>query len=677
MALRSRRSRRAASTPDPQKTWEPIALRPTAVSLVVIAHAILLVTIVALVAATHSMNGFVEVQDGQDLSLLFRTFGTDLSFLWTALPPFILQLFLMCRNWLPDEATVREPFAQLGSGARVPADGKGNGQLSVLRDYRSTIYAIRWIATARDGHWHLSFGLLLSLIGNLLLVPLVASMIHVQDVTSVKGIFATHSVEFNESFAFAPVAEWGMILDAVTSEVLYGGRHISWTNKSHAFQPYEPMVKLPGQAQVTAPSKAYSAHLDCAVVPPQNYFFDYDRKSGTDNLALVRLNATDRGCTIKHTFPIFGALPLKEKKATFEAGIEITCSNAANRTRMFFIGATSVGDSQPELETMNVISCITSYGATPGNLTVQWLNYTSSTPPTFVDFKATDRTYISKNEDNDRFEYGILTTTLLQGASETEFGNLVVQSALKLLPTEVASRGDPMRAIVTNLDILMQAIPQTFSFVYRAAISEIGFQPVQQSENALPVQATLEAPQTRLFVRYWVAAITLVFLLLSLVSTAWLVILRVRRPLSLKEEPDGLMSYIGLLLYNTDDMVAKMVRDVTSADDFDGKFVETAKKKWMVEEATFSIVGNGFDGNIALRAENLRPYYDEDEVQEEEEQHESKDRVAELPRYTEEAVEQNDVRALKEKNDSIRQRIDRMDTATTLAEDGIYPERTR
>jgi hypothetical protein len=608
----------------PVRNWEPMPLRPKSVTAIMAAHVAFVAVIAALVAATYYLDGFVEVRENTSLSSVFRTVRTDMSLLWTALPPFIFQAFVLCRNWALDDAVVREPFAELGVVARESmrrGDGKrvGNGLTSMMRDYRTEMLATRWVSTSKDGHWHLTVGLILSLSFNLLMVPLVASMFYVRTVSPVEDIRIAQPSVFDENFAGAPVAKWSQTLDAVTSEVLYGGRHLSWTNASHAFQPFQPVAPLPDQALVKAPSVAYSGHLSCVLIPKEDMTVRSEQ-SETAPAATVRFNVTDRGCDIKSSFNIFGNTPLKSKRLYFESRYQRDCSLSANLTRMYFIAATTVGEVRPEIEQMHFVSCITGYGTTPGKLSVLWTNETNSSPaaspPRFVDFAAASGTTVVQVEQNDRFEHGLLITSSLQAVSPTEFGNLVLQVALKLLPAERRSGADPTRDVLTSPPILLEAIPQTFAYVYRAAISQFGFVALPQESAVQPVSATLMSPRPRLAIRYEIAAVLLFFLLASLFSTVWLLLNRISRPQPLGEEPAGIMSYVGLLLHDTDRNIAEMVRDVTTSDDFDGKFVQTAQKRWNIEEATFFVTETGEDKNVALRVENLRRRHDFEDTKE-------------------------------------------------------------
>ncbi|KAL2135483.1 hypothetical protein VTI74DRAFT_8342 [Chaetomium olivicolor] len=309
-----------------QNNWEPAALTALPVSLVLAAHLLLLAAVVTLMGLTHQLNGFVEIKTKEDPFL--KSVGQDLSFVWSSLPPLILQFFTLARNWTADEAAFREPFAELGRtdchdddtrtntstqpssqptpsqpstqpesttppsqppsqstvqtandttspllGHRTPSP---NAHLTLLLDYRATNITLRWLAALRNGHLHLALASFLSLVFLVFVTPFSAALINDADVSFNSTVPMRSSFRLVETFPLM-TTDWTSILEAAISEDVYKAARTPWTNGTHAFQPFEPDVELKrgslgegGEGEkavvVTARSRAFDVRLSCVAL---------------------------------------------------------------------------------------------------------------------------------------------------------------------------------------------------------------------------------------------------------------------------------------------------------------------------------------------------------------------------------------------------------------------------
>jgi hypothetical protein len=474
--------------------WEPLALKAFPASLTLIAHMVLLACIAALMIISKAHNGLSNVGYIND-AFPFSMIGRDgmckihleicprvltrrainvqlsASILWESLPPLILQLFTLLRNWMADEAGFREPFAELGRengrdeeerhvgsdididqsrcsssyfvstgdsssentktletdlpddarsstpptrshGSKFNQEPKPNAHLTVLLDYRSYDLIRRWWYALRNGHPHLALAFVLSVIFLAFATPFSAALVRDAEVEFDGTVELTTAFSLIKDFPLE-IEDWTEIILASESEDVYGARHASWTNATHAFQPFSPdpevvlyrpleewklqrrggvsIASVYREPRVTAPSQAHTVQLDCAMYGHDDLIADNGNLKVSfepfDGLAttygLVTLKLSDRGCDIEHEFRLGDS----NRPVAIEA-VSQNCTASQGPTRLVFLIAqaatvppsdlTANGSSSnitgipPWLQTLIIASCISSYQSTPGLLTVSW-----------------------------------------------------------------------------------------------------------------------------------------------------------------------------------------------------------------------------------------------------------------------------------------------------------------
>jgi len=601
---------------------EPRVLRPLPFSLVMLAHILLLVAVTCLVGISRSRGGFVTLS-GTTMETFSQTFRTNLSILWTTLPSVVVQILGFLRGTVADDAAAREPFTHLQSAApatksgaprsskricrevllgREP-DGGGNGRATMLADYRYMNGVNRWFLTIRNQHWHLAVALCISFFMKILLAPLAASLVTVETAIYSQPISADYPVSLNTSDTFdgQPGDEWIRALSAASSEIVYGARSPPWTSDTGAFQPFKPTVSsLPTSFEVTAPSLAYSASLDCRNLQSADYQINYDDRAAY--FAKAWLTTEDRGCALNQSFNI-RTDPALAVAGLFEASNVLRCNDTSAPSRMFFIAATAFNQTRPRLDQVNAFSCITTYTTVEGNLTASWRepppNPGTSTPES-VSFTPTSPPALIRPASALVLENGFLAYGKpLNSITNNAFASLIIDAAAAALPPSADPEERVLSALL-NASVIHTATLRTFATVYRTAIARIAFQSVSHSQ-APPVvtpsqPATLRARETRLVTRDWVAAVLIAVTVLSLLSTAWLALVCAHTPLPVARVPETLLSYTGLLLKGggPDAAIAEMVRDVDAANGGGGAgeredFVSLAGRRWAIEDATFSV----------------------------------------------------------------------------------------
>jgi hypothetical protein len=592
---------------------EPTALRLWPMAMVLIIHGTFVAALTTISILSYSNNGFVALNDWA-MNSFREKFSTSLSTVWTALPPLILQMFTSLRNWVTSEAAIREPFARLnyakintinqrirrptGKGWMKTGEAHqkrgGNAMETILMDYRSKNDFMRYFWSIRNKHWHLAFSLVLSLLGKHLLTPLSAALISLENSFYTSPIQVVHQLEFNNQEAFSTTSttedEWNRVINKVTSESLYYGQQGPWMNETHAFQPFSAMEAdtLPKSLRITALSNAYAGYLNCNLLDSNDYIVTYVSSNGGIAEISIRGNITEKGCSFRYsTFVI-----PEQQRINFEPLQVTNCGTFGVTTQLIFISIISVNAIQPEIEGINIISCSSHFTTTVGVLTISWNETQSNLGHQFVEFHNSGPTISHIPLSYDIFEYRIITSSsLMNSVSDTAFGTLIVENAIKLLPTNVT--GDPALAAISDITIMQRAIKKTYTSIYRIAVATIGFQETGEPSHKIPVEAVASVQEMRLFVRYWVAIVILAYALCSSIAMVWILFMRVRWPFPMREMPEGLLSYCGFLLNDTNPFMAELTKDILSNPEFGGNFTEVSRKDWTVDQATFYVSRSG------------------------------------------------------------------------------------
>ena len=607
-------------------TLEPVFMRPRSVCTVAFIHVLLLVAIGSLLAISRRDSGFVTLNDGVMESLVRSLgIGADLSVVWTTVPSIIVQAFVFFRNSTADDAAARQLLTQLKSASGAtqrrpaqglrqtcrdaimgyPPSGLQDGRVALLQDYRHMNPADCWVSTIRNRHWHLSAALGLSFVSKALLVPLAAALITAQTVLYTAPSQVSYMARFNLSDAFAGRFgdEWNQVLNSAAAELLRGGRAEPWTSGIYALQPIQLLGHdAPTAAKVSATSIAYAETLDCNVLERNDYHVTY---IGRPAEAEATLAIEDRGCSFNRSM----TLNTRRRTIHFQASRFDPCPDPSNPSRVFFAAATSVNDTIPRIDQINIFSCVPVYTTTKGILTASWSRNGTALGPETINFTPNEPPVLAAPRFANVSDIALLTaSTLVNSVANNAFGMLIVDIAASAF-SSAWSADERYRAALLDADLLHRTIRSTVSTVYRTAVARIGFQPTlaraQPSEGNV-VDAVLEAPSTRLLVRPWVAAVLLTTVVLSLVSTAWLALVAAYNPLPIAV-PESVLAYAALLLHGgADEAIAALVADVAAVPEGDDRseerWIERAKRRWTMESARVWID----NGTKTLRTEGLR-----------------------------------------------------------------------
>jgi len=599
----------------PHKCWEPTALRALSASFVLVAHLLLLGATLALCVLSISRNGFVEITSKDDPFL--KSVGQDWSFVWESLPTFILQFFTLLRNWPADDAAFREPFVEL---TRTDAKSRKHNAraTAVLLDYRNKSITTRWVHAWRNRHYHLALALFLSLIFQVFLTPFSAGFIKDDDVVFNSTFSMRNGFEFTEG-SLRSHSDWLVELQLAISEDVHGAENTAWTNGTHAFQPLNPALILPG-ARLTAASHAFAVRQACSVLTPSDFSIAYEEFSAQDATGQVTVTANDRNCYIENRFSI-GAM---DRPRIVQVVSETTCASKPDfPSRIVIVSAEHDKDANPPLGKLTVTSCIPLYEHTPGHLTVVWSNITaasssSPTRPRILSFLQTGPTTRHDQSFGPSFQAGLTAVSEAGGRGFTQqvpsmFGRLVVERALQILsvsstgpiiPTPEQTANETSAGIlINNPAVIPEAVQVAFASVYRIAVARLGFQSTTDIPEGFR-EGLVQTPQTRLFVRAWFAVCVIAFTILSMVSTLWLVVRRYKRPCGLEEEPEGLL-WAAMMTYNAGTEVQEMIKDMAlSRKKAEGKGVmQVAWENWSLNAASFFMEREG--RTYQLRADGL------------------------------------------------------------------------
>lgn len=396
-------------------------------------------------------------------------------------------------------------------------------------------------------------GLILSVFATFILPPLMASLIKEQESTFVSDTTAYRPLEFNSNtLANLEPHQWNLILNSVIAEDLYSGEVSPWTNRTHAFRPLEPQNGFSGRGTLTAASTAYAAHLSCEKV--EGAILQLDDLGMNAGHVHVNLTATDRDCNIAYNFIISPT----NRPLVVEAFHQTACGLDNSLTRVVVLTASASSEETPRLNNPSLTSCIVAYSSTNGNLTAFWANGIAplqnatatngkpgaTTAPTFVSFSDTEPVTPKKDFLHADFEGSLLAINVVQYGStqnqiaNNEFADFIVAVATGLLPSSPnsssgdigtapslapASEIETALAIIHTPEVLLQAMPLAFASVYRVAVARMGMVPVRAVNlEETAVMARLETMEMRLWVRYWLVAVMMVYSLASALSSMWL-----------------------------------------------------------------------------------------------------------------------------------------------------------
>lgn len=542
-----------------QVGWIPWALRlPTLLTFIFIDVAII-VCLITLSVRSSSHDGFATI-GSQNVSSL--SINWNLGLLWTALPVLIFRLLGVYWEWITNPISQRQPYVDLLKNSGAPAER------SVLLDYLAVPILWRWWTAIRNKHFLVSACSFLTLIMSIIVSALSARLFAVRTVP----ITTKTSIFLNTTFmdsAINATVDWVPVLDTVSAIFVHDGGPLGWTDQEYAFQPYYMQEPVTAGSEVTASTKAYSAYVNCSALS------DYQLNLNGNRLFMT---ASDRGCKITQDFEVSDM-----QEVYFKASSMISCSADAWFSRLVFTAAEYSKDSANRVSKVSVLSCISNYRVTSGELVTIATSNSSSFP--------TVHAFHPAASDDTRptlwrvFEQNIMSATALNPQviwSTSVFGNLILYYAQKLAGAQYLST-----------EVLERAVSDIFSAVYSTAAAQHGFAPLQT-----PTITTGEVARLtdRLFTVYWIAYIIVVILVLNL-CTALVAIVHVSTNATvLEEEPAGLLAHAAILEKSPLlDVVAELRRQDS------GRVVKTATKGDLKDSRWGGIAKTNGDGWVIAR----------------------------------------------------------------------------
>jgi hypothetical protein len=254
----------------------------------------------------------------------------------------------------------------------------------------------------------------------------------------------------------------------------------------------------------------------------------------------VIISGLDRGCKIGHDFSASD----QGNETTLSIRQVDSCDPDGWYSRLLFVYGLPSPGSPELLDNMTLVSCISGYFITVGNLTVRL-------PSSGAQHPAIENFQVIKESNHGRvlsgaakFEWLPLRTIsydLYSRWDTSQYGNLVLRNAAKLSGNATA---DSRQAVRVDPDILIASIEDIFSSVYATTIAIHGFALLDPPALA---NGTLSKPTTRVAVVPWAACTLLAMVILAgatSVST-WVHISRTRT--GILEDPSTLLAMAGLL----------------------------------------------------------------------------------------------------------------------------------
>jgi hypothetical protein len=490
--------------------WIPLALKlPTLVVFIFIDIAII-ICLITISARSSSNHGFATI-GRQSVSTL--NISWNLGLLWTTLPVLLFRLLGLYWEWVTSPISQRQPYVDLHKNSGATA------RKSVLLDYQAVPIFWRWCTALRNQHFLVSACSFLTLVMSIIVTALSARLFAVRTVPITAAVPVSFNTTFNES-AIDYTVDWIPLLDTVSAIYVHDGGLLNWTDHQYAFQPYQVQSPVVSGDVVTAQTEAYSAYLNCSVL--SNY-----QLSLKDTRLFM--TASDRGCNINQDFVV-----VNTQKVYFKTSSITTCSADAWFGRLVFTAAEYSSTSPTNVSNVSVLSCISNYRVSSGNLATVATSDSSSTS-TIRGFQvvATDDTRLTQWIV---FEQGILSATAFNPKVEwstSVFGNIVLYYAKKLAGSEyLASR------------VLERAVSDVFSAVYLTGIAQNAFTP---RETPITITGRVAKLTERLYTVNGVVYVIVVILVLNM-CTICIAILHVNTNATiLEEQPSGLLAYAAIL----------------------------------------------------------------------------------------------------------------------------------
>jgi Protein of unknown function (DUF3433) len=275
----------------------------------------------------------------------------------------------------------RQPFIEL----RRDKSQAASAECTILLDYEAHPALWKWFIAFRNRYIHLGMTFLLSL-AMWIVPPLGAHLFTVTTVPFNSTVTVTSSSAFNFSANSAYFDVRPAFDDSLVTQ-LYGGYPLPWTTTEYAFSPFN----TDGEARssnLTANTTAYSAYLDCQAYASSQSETIYSTPDGSDSVTMYTI---DRGC------PVSGQLKTVNGTTLYGYTFSIqNCSYESGISRSGIYAATYDPIAPEHISNLTLISCISSYWQTVGNLTV---SITPNQGPTFIAFSPDSKKETDISED--------------------------------------------------------------------------------------------------------------------------------------------------------------------------------------------------------------------------------------------------------------------------------------
>jgi len=447
---------------------------------------------------------------------------------------------------------------------------------TILLDYRSIPSFRRWITAFGNRHILTGSACLWSLVLGKIIPAFSAGLFTARLALFNEPTSVLYNVSYDESSVSLLGIDMNAILNTVSATDVFGGSALPWTLDQYAFTPFyhapAQETGIPNATHLTANTSAYSASLECLVIPPSQFSIRVGKYKNTSRgtQAELTLTSQDRGCRVEDIFTVYD-----EHETTILKVGSADCGVDASFSRILFTYGIPDRTSPTLLSNATFVSCLSKYTVAHGDLILQMQGESLATPK-IVSFEPAHITQRDKAHVQWRlFERNVLNTfnyDILSKWETIQFGNLVLYiSGRRQGATDVTNKA----ILHLQPDELVAAIQAVFASVYRTTIAMHAFFPLDQP--ILSTTAQLEISRTRLFVVPWVAGIVLFALAVGIVLSCMTVHSVHQNQAMLFKEPKNLL-YIAI--------------DAYKSAAFDGKFTEsTASKltmdmKWRMDDSS-------------------------------------------------------------------------------------------
>ncbi|VUC27293.1 unnamed protein product [Clonostachys rosea] len=570
-----------------------------------ILHALYLILLVIAFAVSLHNHGLVTIRNWQYVHTGNSSFYDQISLTWTTLPTLIFSILLLHMRWCYEEIQRLLPYLQLYKG-------RDKGHTSVLVNYRSEFPLIAIFSAWMRSHRMVSFTITLSLIFSIVAVPLSSHLFETRlrqqpTEAEVSGQTVWNSGNMNERTDYSRALQVASVLDVYKSN---GGIFSQWASSDYAFPSYSAAGTPWGDNSTIRITdiEGHGGRIENLKFLNESQY-RLSRGNGTDNIAL---SGTDDGCLLSLGFD----LAEKEVDLYFQIGVA-SCSRSGDGSSdlgpsvsqsyskmFFFLGWPAPGSNATAMST-EVITGDPVHVGVKGDIEVAVRENVVSVKS----FKASNESETNAGTTTP-FDRAILqsgnTKSTFSNIQTTYFGGLILDRF------DVARRNastpwvsvDASTAQALRKD-MMDAIGKIYTTVYVSAAALNGFEPVEWPLDYLSTGVYIVHDVERLFINEGIAGFLVGVLIISFLIAGRSLNYALAFRNYQVDCPEDLISSFDLL--HGCNSLGHMADDVHSSGQYKGDFVETARKRWNLGKATFSISRDESSGRPTLQVENLNP----------------------------------------------------------------------